>query len=564
MSSNPATMYAATLPSAYMNEVNNSPLTQKPASISLVKKISSLLQAFRNDTDAPEDLVPPSTNEAFSRVGLEKVGYSHIVKFLMVSPDYQQAVRDAKALAESNPVFTPIIRKLTMTVAEALTRVEFESGSSQGRKAQKIVDDMLKRVHWADNKAKYIKAMLNEGGISLEPVISNAKGRQIDKLEYRPHETIFPIKSKETGTFADPKCAYIQQDSHGKVLAQFSLWQMIDVNLEESEFHNRGIPHLQAARQLLEYVGSMAKGLMQKWLRESGSIEHFNLEDAKKWEELSKFQDENQDTINASPENLVRQFFTKGKVKIERLFADASSAETGSIEFMLELIFLCAGISKELMGFKSHVVIRDMIELSMDNYFQTLNKIQNRLHAALRKAVDLELMLHGIPPEDVPYQIIGGAFEVARQVHITKDMTDKGSVSVNDIRKAANLPTYTNPLFDVPGLYVSPLMALRLAENAGLELPDDISVLAAASGDQLQWNVSQDDPKAPSKLSAELIPQDPAVKRGRPGKEDFAGGQPGLRKSSVKDSKWWFSTRDERTEPVVRLAQRLLDRAQGG
>ena len=134
--------------------------------------------------------------------------------------------------------------------------------------------------------------------------------------------------------------------------------ELIDVNLEESTFHNRGVPHLQAARQLLEHVGARIKGLMQKWVREGGSIEHFNLEDAKKWEDVTRFQRENEETLNASPENLIRQFFTRGKTKIERIIADTSSHDTLSIEFMLELIFLVSGVAKEILGFKSHIVIK--------------------------------------------------------------------------------------------------------------------------------------------------------------------------------------------------------------
>ena len=448
--------------------------SESPRRKGLVNRVTAMLQAFRADADMPEDLVVPDGSEVLSRMGMRRVEQGSIVQFMNISPSYSQAVRDSRRLDESSPVFTAIFNKLTRTIAEAPTRVEF-SGSPRSKEASEVIAKFLSRVQLEEKKALLIRNMLREGGLSMEVVLSSVSQR-IDRLEPRPHDSIKPIVNSQ-GAFLDSAHAYEQIDPMGQPVAKFALWQIIDVNLEESSFHDRGVPHMQSARQLMEYVSVMSKGLMQKWVRESGSIEHFNMEDARKWEDVEEFQARNQDTLNASPDNLIRQFFTRGKVKIERVVADARTHQTNSIEFMLELIFLCAGVSKEIMGFKSHVVVRDMIDLQIDNYYQTLSKIQSRFFAGLRKAIDLELLLHGMLPEDLPYRVIGGRFDVTRQVRIDKFAIDVGAVSLNDIRRASNLPPNSNPLWDQPGLYNDPATARRLAELSGVELP------SAAMGD---------------------------------------------------------------------------------
>jgi hypothetical protein len=215
----------------------------------------------------------------------------------------------------------------------------------------------------------------------------------------------------------------------------------------------------------------MTKGLMQKWVRESGSIEHFNLEEADNWNEVEEFKDNNQATLNASPESLVRQFFTKGKVNIERIIADAkASSTTDPADFMLELFFLSVGVPKEILGYKAHVVIKDMIEVAVENYYQLLNKIQNRLFVGLRQLIDLELLLNGILPEDVPYRIEGGKFKQIKQVTIPKEVIAQGAVSLNDLRRSAQLAPNPHPLFDVPGLKMTSALGILLSQGDEKEI----------------------------------------------------------------------------------------------
>lgn len=446
----------------------------------LIARITTWLQAaFRRDIDMREDLVAPDDNEVLTRSGNRRPELLYAYQLYAVSYDYQKAVSQCRRLSEENPIFSAVIRKLTNTIGDIPTEVVFDEASPKAKEANDIVKSLLARTQWNEKKSSFIRAMLNEGGLSYEVILSSMR-KTVDRIEYRPHNSICP-QTDRAGNFRDPTRAYAQIDPTSQTeLASFALWQMVDVNLEESYYHDRGIPHLQSARQLLTFINVMTKGLMQKWVRESGSIEHFNLEEADKWEEVEQFKENNQTTLNASPESLVRQFFSKGKVNIERILADAkASANIDPADFMLELFFLAVGVPKEVLGFKAHTVIRDMITVAIDNYYQLLSKIQGRLFVACRKLIDFELLLNGILPEDVPYRIEGGKFEQLRQLTIPKETIKQGAVSLNDLRRASQLAPYPHPLFDVPGFALTPGLALLLARGKEAEIEEYLDRMEA-------------------------------------------------------------------------------------
>lgn len=467
----------------------------------MVARITSWLQrTFGRNPDMREDMVVPDEREILTRMGRRHPELTYVYELYKVSYEYQEAVSQCRHLSEHNPIFSRVTRKLTGTIAEIPTEVVFEDeADEQSQQANEIVKSLFRRVQADEKKENFLKAMLNEGGISFEVILSSMRN-SVDRIEYRPHNSICP-QTNDAGAFLDPKRAYTQIDpiAQGE-LASFALWQIVDVNLEESYYHDRGIPHLQSARQLLKFINVMTKGVMQKWVRESGSIEHFNLEEAEKWDEVEKFKSENETTLNASPESLVRQFFSKGKVNVERLLADAkSSTTTDPADFMLELFFLACGVPKEVLGFKAHTVIRDMITVAIDNYYQLLNKIQSRLFVAYRKLIDFELLLNGILPEDVPYRIEGGKFKQLKQVTIPKEAVTQGATSLNDQRRAIQLQPYPHPLFDIPGFKMNTTIALLLWRGDDTALNDYLDQLLESRMAELEVEPDNEDKRRQAK-----------------------------------------------------------------
>jgi hypothetical protein len=440
--------------------------------LGFIGRISAMIQAFTSNVDVREDLVSLAPGEVLSRTGTRDALWGALSQLWGVaSPlDYIKTVDDCRRLGETNPIFSAIRRKLTRTIAEVPTTVKFAE-SDRTAEASEIATACIKRIQWNEKKEERLGKMLDEGGQSSEVVLSTQR-RGIDRVEYRPHDSIRPLVDRQ-GAFLDPKEAYEQIDrSTGgtAAVAKFALWQIVDVNLEESAFHNRGIPHLQSARQVLEYVGIMTRGLMQKWLRESGSIEHFSLEDSRHPSDIDEFVERNQAALRAGPENAVRQFITRGKWDIKRIFADSKAQSTEAIDFMIDLVLLASGVSREVMGWKGHLTLKDMVEVAIANYYQVLNKIQSRDNVALAKVIDLELMLHGIVPADVPYEIEGGRFELVRHAEIPKEAIETRVVSRNDIRRSCGLPPVDDPAWEIPGYYNTEEEALEMARASGIDV----------------------------------------------------------------------------------------------
>jgi hypothetical protein len=331
-----------------------------------------------------------------------------------MSNNYLSGVLDCKKLSEDNPIFSGIMEKVVGPVAEhdSFCKIDKVDGRENHPKKKLIEDDLnklIQRIVWNDQKDPMLRNLLNEGGLSME-VIADSTGT-IRALEYRPHYTIEPLAVD--GRIVDPENAYRQVDiTTREEVARFAKWQMAEVNWKESAFHSRGIPYLMASRRMLSSVGDMINGAVHKWIRSGGEIEVFGLNAATDWKDVEAFKAQNQEDLTPNSQRLIRQIFSKGEVNIQRLHGDANPEDTAIIEFLLELIFMATGVSKEVMGFKGNLVIADMASLSVEGYYRLLNRVQQKSHQLLKRVIDTQLLLqfsrYGVLPEQVEYELVAG------------------------------------------------------------------------------------------------------------------------------------------------------------
>lgn len=402
---------------------------------------------------------------------INSVLLGHSIGLLEVRDAYLEQVLDCTRLAEQNIVFKAIIDKLARTISEPETLIFVPSAKVSRNKQMMEVIDIFRyfkdRTDWEDLKNTFTRRMLNEGGLSWETIVSTSDRERVRRLEYRPHHRIRPLVN-ENGRFINNQQAYRQVDSVGGG-PTFARWQIIDANLVESAYHNRGIPHLAVARNLLENIGMLVRGLVQKWVRQGGSIEHFNIENSERWGDVKRFRKENQEAIEADPDSLVRKFFTKGKVNIERITGeDSGKNDTEVVDFLLELIFMVAGTPKVALGFETNMVIKDAASLAWQNYLQTLDFIETKLFYGLRRAFEFELLLHGINPESIEFKFIGGEFKPIGALEVSRETIEVGAHSINDIRRAMGFDPDPDPVFDIPGLTITPQLAATIAEERGV------------------------------------------------------------------------------------------------
>jgi hypothetical protein len=136
--------------------------------------------------------------------------------------------------------------------------------------------------------------------------------------------------------------------------------------------------------------------------------------------------------LTLSTTDLVRQFYGRGNIEVNRVHGDWLDGDTVAIEFLLEIIFMAVGVPKEILGFKGHVVIRDMAELSQTSYTELLQSVQDKNHWILRKACDMQILLSNqkfhLLPEDVEYDVVGEDFQKE-----SKDMVVDRAVKIVDL-----------------------------------------------------------------------------------------------------------------------------------
>jgi len=358
-----------------------------------------------------------TTSEVGRRHDSAATGLRMAFDIFGMAPDYLTGVMDCKRLSEGNPIFSAIIDKVVGPVADPETYVKVDKVDGKEEHAQKIpiekeLNRLIQEVRWNENKDELLRHLLNEGGLSME-VIADRAG-VIRGLEYRPHYSIAPLT--ENGRFVNPEAAYKQFDILSREeIATFAKWQIAEANWKESAFHDRGIPYLMSSRRMLSSVGDMLNGVVQKWMRSGGEIETFALKTATDWKDVEMFKQQNKADLTPNSRALIRQIFSKGEVDIQRLHGDSSADSTAVIEFLLELIFMATGVSKEIMGFKGNLVVKDMASISLDSYYRLLNRVQERSNAVLRRACDIQLLTQvstfGILPEKIEYSLVGGVFQ---------------------------------------------------------------------------------------------------------------------------------------------------------
>jgi len=244
--------------------------------------------------------------------------------------------------------------------------------------------------------------------------------------------------------------------------------------------HERGIPHLQSVRDLTSRTLQMLRGLHQKIVREGGSIEHFNIEDeaGNGHKEIEQFREDNKENLEFDPSTLVRQLFSVGKVSVERLVADSKVTNDGlAVDLFLEIIYVAAGVSSAIMGYKTHLQIKDATSVLRENYFQTLSQIETALFRAIRQSFDIELLLHNVDLESLSYRLKGGEFRVDIRPEIQQQAFDAGAYTLNQLLQAGGFDQVDDPIFNAPGLKLSQKAAVQYAIDKGLIKDDEFAEL---------------------------------------------------------------------------------------
>lgn len=464
----------------------------------LAERISTIFAVLSSrDPNMPEDIAPAPENQYSTRRGNPRPEFfSSISGLWYVNPEYQQAVKDSHILAEHDFLIKSVIDKLARAVSEPETTAEFADGPHKER-CEEIARNLFTRISWQKKKDQFVRALLLEGGLSTEISVSSDR-RGIDDLAYIRHNGVVPLTDR-FGKIVDPKKAYEYRDPEtNRLLTIFRSWQVAEVNFVEAKNHNRGVPYLQAVRALLKQLNLLTKGSVQKFVLESASVEHINLPEAKDWDEVEEFKENTEHFLGANPGMMLRRVVTKGPVDFDRLTVEGNGVTSIDPHLLfLDLLFLSFGVPKEIFGFRAETMIRDMVTVSNNIYYELLRKIDKCLHTVLERALFVELGIQGFEPSSVPFKIRGGKFEPMRTYDLKPEALQSGSITPNEIRRASQLPRQDGDLaelFDTPGVVITPKMALMIAQGADWRTfdPNELFPLKRSGGKAGQTDDPQD------------------------------------------------------------------------
>ena len=396
---------------------SNNNLTGWSIFTTIKNSIAEYVTALWRKSDPPEvTSMEMPTSSSGTRYDSSFTAMMSAFDIFGIASDYLSSVVDCKKLAEQNCVFVGIVDKVVGPVADAESYVKIDKVQDRTNHPKRVqiedgLNKLITRIQWNENKEEYYRNMLNEGGLSLEVIAGN--DGTIENAEYRPHYSIEPQLVK--GKIVNPDDAYHQIDITTRTIeAQFAKWQIAEINWKNSAFHTRGIPYFASSRRIMSSIGDMLNGVVSKWMRSGGEIEVYTLKNATTWDDVEKFKQNNASELSPNARKLVRQIFTTGDMNVQRLHGDNIQDNTAAIEFLLELIFLSTGVSKEIAGFKGHVVLKDMASISLDSYYRLLNRLQSRGHAVLKRILETQMLLQfnkfGVLPEELEYEIVGGYF----------------------------------------------------------------------------------------------------------------------------------------------------------
>ncbi|MCL5292813.1 MAG: portal protein, partial [Actinobacteria bacterium] len=286
-----------------------------------------------------------------------------------------------------------------VTVAEA------EGGRTE--EAQQILNDTRKLfgglVGWA-------KKGLIEGDLFLQVVVADS---DVVELIRMPASTM-RRNSNDKDKFDDPLKAYAQVDplSGAAYALEINLAQVDSWFAEWQVTHARwnhlggryGNSLFRSSRGSYKKAREGETDMAIRRKTRAGIKYVHELEDASE-AELEAYKERNKDTLK-NPFAAIADFFTNKKTKITAIQGDAKLDQIKDVEHHINTMFVSSPIPKSLVGY-GESINRDVLDKQEAQYLRRLESVADWVNEQIIKPVlDLQLLLKGILPESVSYNIV--------------------------------------------------------------------------------------------------------------------------------------------------------------
>ena len=294
--------------------------------------------------------------------------------------------------------------------------------STESEKVQKIVDDFLERTRLHILCTEHARALLRDGDLFLN-VILDKKSGLITEIKRAPALTI-KRNVDEYGNFIDNQKAFSQIDVSqiyqmaGKKAPEgsrkdFALYQINHIRWLCDETKIYGTSQYAVARKCYKMLAKMEEALAYRRIYRSVSkrshrLETTDIAEIEDYKRANAMVDENGNpTSNA---HMLTDYI--GNVEVSALHDEANLDEIKDVEMIENMLWINLLVPKAIIT-GGQGINRDVLKVQYPHYLQTLENITDRLeygdnsiYSGYRAIIDFQLLLQGMNPENVSYDIV--------------------------------------------------------------------------------------------------------------------------------------------------------------
>jgi len=302
-------------------------------------------------------------------------------------------------------------RGFTLSVAPADAESS-ATNDTQAKKAQTILNALVERTGVEHKAHRYLRRVFRDGDLFLQAVVDSQK--QVASLHRMPTQEMHR-NSNDIDEFDDPAFAYWQaphhsaysytltppmRDAEGRSgVTWFADWQIIHARWDHDEGERYGRPLLSAARgPFKRYREGETDMAVRRKTRAGLKYLHQIKSDAT--DAIENYKKANKAALT-NPLAAVVDFFSAGEASVTAIQGDARLGELADVLHHLDAFFAVSPLPMALIGY-GRDINRDVLRDQYQAYLRALDEIAEWFEGqVLRPLFELELLLHGIVPDNV-------------------------------------------------------------------------------------------------------------------------------------------------------------------
>lgn len=338
------------------------------------------------------------TSERGSRATLEN-SVKYLYRMMWTDPELHQAILDLRMMNKEDGRVKKIHNKMSRTAVKGGLRLKMDEDD---QRVIKLWKQFVKRLK-LDRQEKLesdARGLVMEGNLPLQWVIG--ANNSVVNCARMPSETILPNVT-ENGLFKTPQHAYTQIDlTTGNELAKFSLWQLTLVRLDPDNYDDMGSmgrPYLDASRGVWKKLCMTEEDLVIR-RRERAPLRTAHSLEGATTEELEIYKQQ----VEGDQRELTTNYYMNKKGSVVAVQGDSNLDQIADVSYLLDTFFAGSPAPKGLFGYVGDLN-RDILEDLKRDYFEEIDALQDTQAFAYQLGFRLELLLHGINPDAIDYEV---------------------------------------------------------------------------------------------------------------------------------------------------------------